>query len=1036
MEMRRPEKWANLRDNEELRFLQVNSIMILDKKIPRYPYAKFKCKACNYLLTDMNHVTKHVEQHKKRENRLVEELVFNTIKYVPFAESWNSTPLSKFLLKIHDEERETESSFKAREELGERIIEDITSSVPNIALQLNGSSLSHFALKNVSNMDFSLQVKESHSVKDALNSIYDTLALKQEESFYLHLAQDFKQKYPQITFTMSENHIPCRILLKNKSSLKTSLLLRDYWDLDARVRILGIVARYWAYSCGITNNVYTVIPSHSIIILLLHYLIHEGVVPCIKEHLSQDEENDYETPREILDNWNSTNYKSTGELWVGFLKYYCVDFNTQEVVVQICSSSCITKADMQWKYKRLSIQDPYCCNKNLLSVVHNTTVFEYIQKCFQYSSLFFGVPQTQKGPLFKIVSDDSTIQIASKIENNGLNDEVSMSEIVTLEQANVLIDSVQMEDMVFEWNVERFNNNSKMPIVCSVCTNEGHTQDSCPDEILPEVNTMGPLPQSYLAEIDQFFHFNMDSLRFSMSQLHERELIIKEMAVFIRKSGYPTAVLTVYGSSDNGFGFKDSDLDLCLTFSDHETSENIDSKNVIEKVAKIIEKMNSICQIRAVTSAKVPIIKFVHQPTSLEGDISFYNCLAFENTKLLRTYSEIDLRVKILGYNVKRFIKSCDFGDASRGSLSSYTCVILALFYLQQLDPPVIPVLQELPDSKNKTPSRMFEGHDVWFNSNPQSILYWKNSHHKNIMSPAELLIGFFDFFGRQFDDDNIVVSIRTHRSVKKLDKMWNTDCLAVEDPFEVNRNLGGRLTRRMHLFIKKCFIKGYERFATPMSKRFYFMDPNKYFFNASNLGVGKVPTDRGCHICGGIWHVVRECPRKMMTKRHKGNKKNHHGEERNNNNTPNSNKKSINEHKRITDRSSNDNWRGSPRHKDVKTSASRVAVAPPSQNINPTHPPRKEKKKSSPVLVISKNELEEKNDAENIDKKAPNKRKRIRNRRSKGMEEKNVIKNLEERRQRKRPEKKKKKIPVFLHDYELESIAFYYEHGPIELLK
>ena len=38
----------------------------------------------------------------------------------------------------------------------------------------------------------------------------------------------------------------------------------------------------------------------------------------------------------------------------------------------------------------------------------------------------------------------------------------------------------------------------------------------------------------------------------------------------------------------------------------------------------------------------------------------------------------------------------CDIGDASRGSLSSYAYTLLALFFLQQRNPPVIPVLQEV----------------------------------------------------------------------------------------------------------------------------------------------------------------------------------------------------------------------------------------------------------------------------------------------------------------------------------------------------
>jgi terminal uridylyltransferase len=76
-------------------------------------------------------------------------------------------------------------------------------------------------------------------------------------------------------------------------------------------------------------------------------------------------------------------------------------------------------------------------------------------------------------------------------------------------------------------------------------------------------------------------------------------------------------------------------------------------------------------------SAKVPIVKFRHRKTMIEGDISLYNTLALQNTDLLRTYAEIDGRTKVLGHTVKYFAKICRIGDASCGSLSSYAYIVM-----------------------------------------------------------------------------------------------------------------------------------------------------------------------------------------------------------------------------------------------------------------------------------------------------------------------------------------------------------------------
>jgi terminal uridylyltransferase len=63
---------------------------------------------------------------------------------------------------------------------------------------------------------------------------------------------------------------------------------------------------------------------------------------------------------------------------------------------------------------------------------------------------------------------------------------------------------------------------------------------------------------------------------------------------------------------------------------------------------KAITSINFYCRyVIAITGAKVPIVKFTDLKTEIEGDISLYNTLAQENTRMLLTYSNIDIRVKV-----------------------------------------------------------------------------------------------------------------------------------------------------------------------------------------------------------------------------------------------------------------------------------------------------------------------------------------------------------------------------------------------------
>ena len=72
-------------------------------------------------------------------------------------------------------------------------------------------------------------------------------------------------------------------------------------------------------------------------------------------------------------------------------------------------------------------------------------------------------------------------------------------------------------------------------------------------------------------------------------EMASRESIVRDLISFVKKF-YPTATLTLFGSSVNGFSFARSDLDLSLTFEDHPTDENLDSINIIENLAEELKK--------------------------------------------------------------------------------------------------------------------------------------------------------------------------------------------------------------------------------------------------------------------------------------------------------------------------------------------------------------------------------------------------------------------------------------------------------------
>jgi len=58
----------------------------------------------------------------------------------------------------------------------------------------------------------------------------------------------------------------------------------------------------------------------------------------------------------------------------------------------------------------------------------------------------------------------------------------------------------------------------------------------------------------------------------SEDEITARDNMKEELLSFIRQK-YPDANLSVFGSSNNGFGSRQSDVDLCLTFGEQPDGE-------------------------------------------------------------------------------------------------------------------------------------------------------------------------------------------------------------------------------------------------------------------------------------------------------------------------------------------------------------------------------------------------------------------------------------------------------------------------------
>ncbi|XP_070689581.1 terminal uridylyltransferase 7 isoform X2 [Pempheris klunzingeri] len=422
----------------------------------------------------------------------------------------------------------------------------------------------------------------------------------------------------------------------------------------------------------------------------------------------------------------------------------------------------------------------------------------------------------------------------------------------------------------YEFTRQVFTRGKSHMVVCSLCKRDGHLKKDCPEDFKKvQLDPLPPITPEFLSVLNKvceqcYTDFAPDDLEVGV-----REHILQDLETFVRRQ-FAGARLQLFGSSKNGFGFRQSDLDICMVLEGQDTIDDVDCINIIESLARLLRKHPGLKNILPITTAKVPIVKFYHVRTGLEGDISLYNTLALHNTHLLASYAAIDRRVKILCYVMKVFAKMCDIGDASRGSLSSYAYTLMVLFFLQQRNPPIIPVLQEIYDGKKK-PEVLVDGWNVYFFDDLKTLPSRWPQYGTNTETVGELWLGLLRFYTEDFDFREHVVCIRQHGRLTTFNKQWTSKYIVIEDPFDLNHNLGAGLSRKMTNFIMKAFINGRTVFGTPV-KAFPPVYPSQmeYFFDPEVLTEGEVaPNDRCCRICGKIGHFMKDCPMRKKS-RHK----------------------------------------------------------------------------------------------------------------------------------------------------------------------
>ncbi|XP_054665550.1 poly(A) RNA polymerase GLD2 isoform X2 [Grus americana] len=279
--------------------------------------------------------------------------------------------------------------------------------------------------------------------------------------------------------------------------------------------------------------------------------------------------------------------------------------------------------------------------------------------------------------------------------------------------------------------------------------------------------------------------------------LNRKELCRTELQREIQRI-FPQSRLFLVGSSLNGFGTRSSDGDLCLVVKEEPVNQKTEARHILSLVHKLFStKLSTYIERPQLIRAKVPIVKFRDKVSCVEFDLNVNNVVGIRNTFLLRTYAYIENRVRPLVLVVKKWASFHDINDASRGTLSSYSLVLMVLHYLQTLPDPILPSLQKIyPESFDPT-MQLHLVHQA-----PCTIPRYLS---KNGSSLGDLLIGFFKYYATEFDWSHQMISVREAKAIPRPDGIeWRNKFICVEEPFD-----GTNTARAVHEKQKFDTIKG-----------------------------------------------------------------------------------------------------------------------------------------------------------------------------------------------------------------------------------
>ncbi|KAJ4954243.1 hypothetical protein NE237_011026 [Protea cynaroides] len=271
---------------------------------------------------------------------------------------------------------------------------------PDAQLYLYGSCANSFGFSN-SDIDVCLSIDDTDITKsEILLKLADIL-----QSDNLQNVQALpRARVPIVKLMDPVTGISCDICINNVLAVVNTKLLRDYAQIDSRLRQLAFIVKHWAKSRGVNETYQGTLSSYAYVLMCIHFLQQRkpAILPCLQEMevtyavTIDDTECAYFDKVDALCDFGAQNKERISQLIWAFFDYWAYRHDYASSVISVRTGSVISKQAKDWTRRigndrhLICIEDPFETSHDLGRVVDKHSIkilrgeFERAANIMQY----------------------------------------------------------------------------------------------------------------------------------------------------------------------------------------------------------------------------------------------------------------------------------------------------------------------------------------------------------------------------------------------------------------------------------------------------------------------------------------------------------------------------------------------------------------------------------------------------------------------------------------------------------------------------